>query len=418
MRSVTCFLSSHLDALLIFTDADATDMIQWEEEEGSARFLKRKQLVGKRSREASTVSSDGQGSRMSEMSDYSDHSLPKRIKQEPDRKDTAQCAAFPPRCYTSDFTHGVLHDSEEPMLQFETSDATALEHVVPRPVHHAAPAWKQVRHNAFRACGDENHPSEMGMATPAELQVPHPLGFNPGVLTSYQDVNYGACSDTTSPLTTSFGSVHSDQDYICDPLQMQDAPNAFPGKQNFTFHQPGHGNNTIQAYHVIDVPQPQFETVPNTPGLSPANLYHRSNPKTKPGFNYNPYGVTGIPASMSIPQYSMSAAFAPGTEPSRHFSNGQHAPSHFIPESQFQPQPPSHSPQLDCYGGRHVGYHERYIHGLPTPYSSEHPAPLEHCSPLVFPYPEAKPDANFPATALPGSVIRGFTGHGNGVGKS
>jgi hypothetical protein len=229
-----------------------------------------------------------------------------------------------------------------------------------------------------------------------------------------------AGSSESSPLTASFSS-QSSQDNAVEPFQPSAPSISFLGHQNFKYEEPAHHPVPIQMHNVTHIPQPYVETVPNSPMGSPTKFAHFPPESRWPEQYAVAQATQRYPVRESPPIMPTYAMPVPACQPPMMPSYPQHASTPFIEQvdrRSITPRSEVHS----TYGGYPViEYAETTHHGLPVTYRHYHhqiyPTPDENASSMVFPYPEQPPDPNFPADTLPGSIVRGNTGYGSGVGK-
>jgi hypothetical protein len=247
------------------------------------------------------------------------------------------------------------------------------------------------------------------MPTKDNLPVEHPSELIP----HWPSVDQSTSSQESSPLAPSFCSSHSGQGNAYDSFQFLDAPSNFPGQRDFKFEDSTHHHDTFHVHNVA-MQQPYFETVPNTPVMSPTKFT-----PFLPGSVW-PEGHHVAPAMARYPPTAyMSAATAPvpASQPLMLPSTMPYGPGSFIEHGDRRSTTPSSDVQSAYEGFPSIEYAENQHHGLPGPYRRDYPTPDENGQPIPFGYPEPTPDADFPAAALPGSVTRGFTGTSSGVSK-
>ena len=389
---------------------DADDMIQWEDDEDWRKFSIKKPSMSKRTRQASVLS-DGRGSTGSE---YSDRAGPKRLKREPEQKSPRQDADLASQMLSIDIMNASRSNRN---TAFQPQTESYLDDTWPTAAQPVATNNRRGMTSKIET--DERAwagPSDMDYRFSEQLQIPHPVGFTSGPPTTYSASDYGTCSQAGSPLTTSFGSDQSGQDSRWNRNQASDAPNAFTGRPNFAFEQSQNGNKVVQVYRAADIPQPQFDTVPNTPLYSPVNGIHFPEVKIESELTDSPYGACGPSATTSTPSYQLLGAGIQDEQLAAHINSARYMPNTFHGNDgndryhdgalMGQSQPPSHQ------------YSQAASHGLPfAPYYRQ-PTHGESDPSIPFSYPETKPDTDFPAAPLPGWIVRGFTGHSSGVGKS
>lgn len=198
---------------------------------------------------------------------------------------------------------------------------------------------------------------------------------------------------------TSFGSTISDASSH-DIYGAGDVPSVFRGREASVYRPSGPGSrNSVQVHQVVDVPQPQFDTAPNTPieeyidykpidsHMLPRDTYNMnalSNGMPIIGTSHGLPGTDGpvLPAMHGLPTTST----APGP-----YEEWAHA----APYSGFVPQDPNQ--------------------GWAVPYYHH---PQSHPEDEPFDYHYQGPNHEMPGAPLPANVIRGFTGHASGVGDS
>lgn len=231
------------------------------------------------------------------------------------------------------------------------------------------------------------------------------LAYNATLQQPLCDFRTGSnCSSPDTSLTSSFGSTYSGQQSMTDEYQTGQATGVFQAP-DFASSHVGPWRNEVQNHHVMDVPQLPIETVPNSP-MTMLNLQHQNLPTQDP--HQVDYGMGGLPINMPTPQHQdLSSIVNHPYDNFRQFHAGP-APHTFDASTveggqahyPFHPQFRSEALVQGCNLPNHYPQHDRnpYDHGMP------------------FGYPEIAPEANIPAAALPGSMVRGFTGHGSGVG--
>lgn len=207
----------------------------------------------------------------------------------------------------------------------------------------------------------------------------------------------GPWLDSTSPTAASFSSTSSTT-MPMDPYQAEAAPSTFPGRMDYTFppyapiqnavHLPAQ-QQVYQVQQATHFPQPQIDTVPNTPMFSPMDVTHTQHPRSINEMNGNAHlnnsnlhGMHGLPYTMPPEAYMMPA------------------PVPDITGSRFDAQ--------NQYG-------ERF--GFRPPINQERQQWEEDYQHLNDgPYPHRIPQPNNGSQPLPAHVVRGFTGHGSGCG--
>jgi hypothetical protein len=222
------------------------------------------------------------------------------------------------------------------------------------------------------------------------------------------DSPYATSPATT--LTSSFGSIGGE---YCGPYQTKpttQAPTGFPGKQDYAFSPNGPAHHDMRVYQAHDIPHPSFNTVPNTPIFSPTHVMH-------------PVAAREIE----------SAGYARRAQPERAIGSVTQLDERGYPCAPQAPSGPAYPMIPPAVSGQYSTpplqqqpfqgyYHGAPMTGQPNPgyYGAtayQHIQPQPRNDDGTFYYPEAMPDPDFQAPALPGSVIRGFTGHSSGVGE-
>lgn len=248
------------------------------------------------------------------------------------------------------------------------------------------------------------------------LPLAHRVGFiHPTDYHRPSWADYASSSDEESPISASFCSSQSSQDYKYGPYQMQEVQTDFPGRPNFMFAEPAPRQTTYQVHNVTDIPQPRFDTVPNTPMVSPMKVSHfpetgtwqqpyHTAPKVERCQNQWPFACT--PGFVSPVPTSQPAALP---------TNTHYARTTYVEHGGYRSSTPA-SEMASYSSFPMIPYAEpHHPHGLPTTYHYSSPTPEEQGQHVPFPHPEPTPDANLPPAALPASVVRGFTGTGSGV---
>ncbi|KAK3717791.1 hypothetical protein LTR37_005562 [Vermiconidia calcicola] len=246
-----------------------------------------------------------------------------------------------------------------------------------------------------------------------------------------------ALNSPLNSITSSFGPMSTDDTY-CDPYQVQNASNTFPGMPGFALPHLQPTQNVVQVHQVANVPEPQFDTTPNKPAFSPTQNWQF--PPAGQNFTDPPYGglpdVRRVPSAHNYhvdeqqpvgqqgPEFMAPFHQAPITsqqapDPSRQapapFHQAFHQASAFVTNQQFHPTP-SMTPTQPAGHGFHAAPERGYTGGLPFHYNGERMPPYNNDQPPPSVNHQQRPDSNFPASPLPGSVIRGFTGYGSGNG--
>ena len=247
--------------------------------------------------------------------------------------------------------------------------------------------------------------------------LPHPMGFatQPHIIPSIMD--HQMSSQESSPITSSFCSSHSSQDDANDPFTIKEARTDFAGHRDFTFERPQYRPRPLQVYNVNDLPQPHFDTLPNSPLVSPMKFeqYPQACGWPEP-YHAAPiadrhFGRVSIPF---IPSYSASI-------PPPRFAHGPHytpyAPAPIVERGEARSITPNSDIEAAYHGFPTATPEIHHHHSLPAPYRLDFPAPEETEQPIPFAYPEPAPDANIPPRTLPAAVFRGYTGESSGVGK-
>ncbi|KAK5166127.1 uncharacterized protein LTR77_008388 [Saxophila tyrrhenica] len=220
-------------------------------------------------------------------------------------------------------------------------------------------------------------------------------------------------SQAPSPMNASFNSAQSDTHDSFVHGHQQESPITFPGNHDYT--NPTHGMvHNFHADQAHRVPQPQFDTVPNTPMFSPMPL----GQAPFPGYDgmqqcQQPLETTYVAGSQ---RYVVDNNGIMQPHPAAEPNGLPFAPAGFaVPEQQYGIAGAlQHATQeVYDYKPNHQCPHQA-LHGLPAVYNGlQHPPPNEVSE---YPYYEHRSDGTYPAAALPGSVHRGFTGHGSGIG--
>ena len=182
-----------------------------------------------------------------------------------------------------------------------------------------------------------------------------------------------------------------------------------------TFGHHRHGQNVVHLHRVTDVPEPQFDTVPNSPVLTPVMGTH-FEPNNRFATEDDVQAFYGVPRFQSHMPVQHAQSHGHNNAGPHHLTrptSGQYSSGAYTFTHQSTVAPSIEAQQIG-YPFVTGSPASDSVHSLPMPYNHESgPPPHNH---LPFAYSEPRPDANFPAAPLPGSVIRGFTGHGNGVG--
>ena len=356
-------------------DGDAT--IQWEPiDEG---FLARRSPVGKRSRGVS-VSSDGQCA--------GGQSRPKRVKKDNEGAKSVQNALLVAKMSNIDLGEVVRRDVQESSGQAgEGSDTAIRANTMPGTINIETADHKPIMRDAGHRIKGRRSIQNSALGATPEAFVQHSV-------TEYVPRTY---------TSDGLGSIQSSSEGVWDAYRAQHPPNTFPGRSDFMFQPLGldaPGQHPLQVLSVSDIPQPKFDTVPNTPIFSQTGM-RCIQPQGKYGqdVSQDAYGPVGLPAGMPVQKYQMPAAV-------EHMQSlgGQYYPEGFM----------TNQPQQTGFAFPATEHPQPSFHRLPTAYHPPQRPPQDQGFP--YGYPELRLDQNIPAAPLPGSVIRGFTGHGNGVG--
>lgn len=223
-----------------------------------------------------------------------------------------------------------------------------------------------------------------------------------------------SAASTPGPLNTSFGSTMSDVsscDYMADMLP----PKARQYYQPAMQHQ-------VQVHHAYDVPQPQFDTMPNTPTFAPGEFLPFE--QQHPNLGHDMAGLSiGMPAG---PHHAPQNQRAP--EPMIHGLPSTHTSHQYKHWGETHPQPFHYEVQhgLPSTQTQHAGFAvTSFSDPTPTPTLTptwsttynNHPH-LHPDNEMPYTNPSYGPNHDLPPAALPASVERGFTGHASGVGDS
>ena len=346
--------ASNLDVVLIKGHADCSDLIQLEDDE--------------------LILNDDLESRASKPR------RSKRLRVGPERKDSAKNTRLAGHLSSIALRESVSSDGGQVFEENDPPSAAADQDAEGSP-----PTWNP----------DEVHAGSRGPA--------------PGDLTNNHEMSSRTTPDSSGSLTTSFGTMQSNQAGEYDLWHSQDGPTAFPGRPDFAFPRLGQGQGTIQVHQMSDIPYPRFDTVHNTPALPPMNTMH-FQPHDRPTFRngLQPTASTfGAPYSTTMPPYQMPVPAMGGKYDFGNSMMGQ--------ELQQVPAP-SQSQQM-AYPGQ-VWQCPQGVpsHSLPISYHQNVPGPpnddvlFKHEPPIPqgrpFAYEEQGPDTMIPAAALPGSVER------------
>ena len=314
-------------------------MFQWEEDEEDTSSNKRPTAT-KRTRKAS-VGSDEQDCSSSETIK---RARPKRLKQESKQLDYSRTS-----------------DLEEKMYDINLTNHTSLDddHAVPgnRTVLAPPAAGRGLQRSyqppiADRTAARFNHHGSpyMWADTAHQLQIPHPLGFIPGASSAYAADEMMDVSRTATPLATSFTSAESNEDGIWDPYQMQHGINTFPGKTDHIFQQPPNGHHMVPAYRATHIPEPRFETVPNTPELCPMTGIPFQDMRGGQSESHNAYGTNVLPSNMDMSSYVTEGNGNVGPHGDYHHDGPHFAPNASGMDSGFHTGAQPHGLPL-AYGG-------------------------------------------------------------------
>ena len=255
-------------------------------------------------------------------------------------------------------------------------------------------------------------PSQMQMMQPmGTLLVEHPSKLIP----NWRSIDNSTTSQENSPQTSSFSSQSSQGD-LSNSFQIWDGPTDFPGLRDFKFEESTHQQNGFHV-HNVEIPQPYFETVPNTPLVSPSKSTAFSRGSVWPEKYHVAPLMERYPERLSIAYMSAITAPVLPSQPPMLPSDMLFAPGPFINQVDRRSITPASDAQAAYGDYPSIEHGEHQHHSLPVSYHRDHPTPHEDSHPMPFAYPEPTPDANFPAAALPGSVVRGYTGTSSGVGK-
>lgn len=192
----------------------------------------------------------------------------------------------------------------------------------------------------------------------------------------------GPWVNSVPPLVTSFSSTSS----VNEPYQSDRTPTTFPGRMDYNFSPYAQGHNGLpmppqQVYQVhqgTQFPQPQIETVPNTPLFSPMDMTHMQQ-STDALAQTNFPAVYSLPYSMPPPQtYAMPAIMPDVIGPSR---------------------PELHEPERYDLGPHIAHDHQQWEENYNQQHFPTHMSQISGC-----------------LQSLPAHVVRGFTGHGSGCG--
>ena len=288
---------------------------------------------------------------------------------------------------------------------FKTEAGSILQY----PLQPTDTDWRSIEMNSNAVDGSWARPS-------AQLLIPYPSGFDPGVPISHAASDYAASTCPDSPLTTSFASEQSSQDTIWNPYGTHQVPSTFAGKMDFTTQQSGNRHNAMQVYHTMVIPQPQFDMVQNTPVFSPMETMHLLDSKPLPDFTQNSYVASGYPTEVNLPghSYPILGQAMTGPQAPAPLNSAQCSTSVYDAEGQLShglPTEPS-----ECCSFRPMEYPTGSIHGLPTSYMPSQPTTAENAQPVILAYSGTNSDHDY--RTAPAGVAQGFRGNKNALGKS
>lgn len=214
----------------------------------------------------------------------------------------------------------------------------------------------------------------------------------------------GSCSSHAPSLTTSFTSTYREPTDVYGTTPVHEHPMTFfPGKHEYAFPGMTNANGPVSVYHAQGIPQPDFDTVPNTPAFSPILTgRHGSFQAPEDAYSHNQQQPLDVTFVAGHQRYHINEDGLIEVQPQHRMNSRQHSSVGFAVSE--QPSMPLHT---DNYHQGMMEHRDASINGLPTMYTEvQRPPPTDR--PLY--YPDAMPDSNLPAYTLPGSVERGDTG--------
>jgi hypothetical protein len=253
-------------------------------------------------------------------------------------------------------------------------------------------------------------PSKRLIPTEGNFPVEHPSQLIP----HWPSIAQSTSSQESSPLAPSFCSSRSGQGNAYDSFQFSDAPSNFPGQRDFKFEDSTHHHNAFHVHNVA-IPQPYFDTVPNTPVMSPSKFTPFPPGSVWPEGRHVTRALERYPEPLATGYMSAVTGPVTASQPPMLPSNMSYGPGSFTGHGDRRSTTPASDVQSAYESFPSIEYGEHQHHGLPGPYRRDYPISDDNGQPIPFGYPEATPDADFPAAALPGSVTRGFTGTSSGV---
>lgn len=407
--------------MLTPVDTDGGDMIHFEEE---PRAACKKSALRKRSRQSSVTSTNDHDQSTDEWVSAEGPTL-KMAKQHPKSPTSSKAAHAKQTSYLT-ITQGPPEtaDVKPSAMQIDgVKTATSFG------LSNRSPDVDR-KYTSFEPMDAHSGDYRMGFhAASYQGNIQFPMEAQDAMMRHSSIDQSFALNSPLNSMTSSFGPMSTDDTYG-DPYQNQNAPNNFPG-QGFAMPHLQSTQNVVQVHQVANVPEPQFDTTPNTPAFSPTQNWQF--PPAGRDFTEPPYGglpdVRRVPSTHNYhvdeqrpirqpdPEFLAPFHEAPITsqqapDPAQQapapFHQAFHQASPFVTNQQFHPTP-SMAPTQAANHGFHPAPQRGYTGGVPfhcyregmPPYSNDQPSPsLNH---------QHGPDSNFPAAPLPGSVIRGFS---------
>ena len=306
-------------------------------------------------------------------------------------------------CKRSRHEEAAQHPSPNAGLVSQMSKTMLVD---PAPNHHVAQpyGYEPPGAAAHELVSDNNAFTQGG---PGWLRA---LPQNEGPYVRHHSMDVAESSYPGSPyppgppsLTTSFASGYGPSNDVHTTTPVSEFPSAFPGKHEYGFPVMPHPTTQNTVYHAYDMPQPCFETVPNTPAFSPM-LVGQAGHFHQPEDVAHHVGHQALPFTLVAGQqrYHLNGEGMMEADHHRGMRKRQQHPVGFaVPDHQAM--------QLHHeYQHRPIDYQQMPINGLPTIHTEvQRPPPNDR---PIYNWAEVMPDGNIPAQSLPGTVHRGFTG--------
>jgi hypothetical protein len=316
-----------------------------------------------------------------------------------------------------------LTDVDENALEAQPKDEFGMEHAYtdhlmePAEFHKMSVAANAQRHASIDSNATNAAPSkrqtELGLPSEEAWEasrrevaaIAQPIADAKAQARATQVVTQPWPVDSST--TTSFNSTTSEAP-LFDPYQAQAGGNSmFPGRHDFTFEQPGEQHphfqqqqqalqhhhmhpqpQVIQAYQADQVPQPQFDTVPNTSAFSPMSFaWPQPNSMNDMGQVIPSQPQVNMAPAQQAPQFPQHFIPYQQPQPQQQFKyDSQYVPQQTYSQNpQAQPPPPpqqqAHPPQyppgqgqpMEEYGPPPYQHGLPMHHGLPTQQYYPHP---------------------------------------------